>query len=169
MAIKSKVCSSCKVSKPEHAFHRRKTEKENFRLYSWCRPCTAIKLKTFYEANKEKFAAWNKKQQAHWTDEDRERIRCANRKRTKRLKLQFIYRYGGACNCCGETNPEFLTCDHAKNNGNEERRTGLVNSTRIYSMLKRQGWPNQEDYLVMCWNCNCGRAYNAGVCPHKEQ
>jgi hypothetical protein len=82
-----------------------------------------------------------------------------------RLKLQTIAAYGGACECCGETAVAFLTIDHVNDDGSAHRRE--LKKTTTYRWLKRHGYP-KDGYRLLCFNCNCGRRVNGGVCPHKE-
>lgn len=75
-------------------------------------------------------------------------------------RLRFIEAYGGKCECCGETNPFFLTADHINRDGKGDRKKGRG----IYQdCLKRK----RVDIRVLCFNCNCAREINDGVCPHK--
>lgn len=70
------------------------------------------------------------------------------------------------CCCCGEREQQFLTVDHANNDGAAHRRSiGGVNSGTIYSWLRRNGFPS--GFQILCYNCNCGRHRNGGMCPHK--
>lgn len=88
--------------------------------------------------------------------------------KTKRdnLRSEMIAAYGSKCVCCGESIPRFLTIDHI-NGGGAEHRYGLgLGGNLIANDLKRRGWP-QEEYQLLCFNCNCGRSANKGVCPHK--
>jgi hypothetical protein len=35
--------------------------------------------------------------------------------------------------------------------------------------LERSISPRRKaGFQVLCWNCNCGRAFNNGICPHVE-
>jgi len=86
------------------------------------------------------------------------------RRRTE-LKLAVIKGYGGACTCCGETNPIFLTIDHVNGDGAQDRRKGLK-AGKLAVKLIQQGFPS--GYQILCWNCNLGRQLNGGVCPHQE-
>lgn len=79
------------------------------------------------------------------------------------IKKTLMDHYGNICACCGETNPLFLTLDHMNNDGAKHRKL-LSNSTEIYRWLIKENYP--EGYQVLCFNCNCGRARNGGVCPH---
>ena len=80
-------------------------------------------------------------------------------------KAVFDY-YGNKCKCCGETNPLFLTMDHINNDGhkdkekNGDRRNGWV----LYRNIILNNFPNT--FQTLCYNCNCGRAKNKGICPH---
>jgi hypothetical protein len=80
--------------------------------------------------------------------------------------MDALTAYGGAvCACCGESNVKFLTIDHINGGGTAERKK-IKGVCSIYRWLKRQGYP--FGYQVLCYNCNCGRAYNGGICPHKD-
>jgi len=82
------------------------------------------------------------------------------------IRSEMIAAYGGKCACCGELNPRFLTLDHINGGGNTERVGLGWSGSSIANHLKRKGWP-QAGYQLLCFNCNCGRAYNNGICPHK--
>lgn len=84
----------------------------------------------------------------------------------QKAKLDVVYNYGGKCRCCGETNLKFLTIDHIYNDGYKER-IKQVGGSRIYAMLRRKNCPKKR-YQLLCWNCNCGKRMNKGICPHKE-
>ena len=89
--------------------------------------------------------------------------KAANDKR----RTQVIAGYGGACECCGETEPAFLTIDHPKNDGARDRKRIRKAGVNLYARLIKLGFPRNR-YRLMCFNCNCGRARNGGVCPHKK-
>lgn len=94
-----------------------------------------------------------------------------DRLRKSRAKLRdAIYEhYGNVCACCGETNPLFLSIDHV-NGGGRGHRKSLGPKAGTHAMLydiKKRGFP--PDFQLLCFNCNCGRARNGGICPHKEE
>jgi len=89
------------------------------------------------------------------------KLAAAARKYRGRLTDQVLAAYGGVCACCGEDEAMFLTLDHVDGRGAEEMETGY----RLYMRAKREGFPTK--YRLLCWNCNCGRARNGGVCPHE--
>jgi len=83
----------------------------------------------------------------------------------EKCKMECLIHYGGnppKCACCGEVNVKFLTMDHMNNDGAKEGR----HRSHIFERLKWAGYP--EGYQVMCWNCNTGRYFNHGICPHKD-
>lgn len=94
--------------------------------------------------------------------------------RTKRyrvkLKTQIIQGYGGACTCCGETAPEFLTLDHVNNDGKAHRIAlygkNASATVAVYRHVRDAGFP--PDYTVLCFNCNIARSL-FGVCPHQVE
>src|SRR5215469_5890297 len=71
-----------------------------------------------------------------------------------KIRAEMVAAYGGACACCGETEPDFLTLDHIggltpENHPWNPKRRG----SSIYGKLKKLGWPKL--YRLLCWNCNC--------------
>ena len=101
---------------------------------------------------------------------------CSSKKQrfTKRwkdaLKSEVILAYGGKCSCTKCDNPSvninFLTIDHPNNDGAEHRRSLNMNcgGGRFYAWLKKNNYP--PEYQVLCFNCNCGKSVNGGICPH---
>lgn len=81
-----------------------------------------------------------------------------------RIKEEVITRYGGKCVCCSLRILAFLTIDHIHGNGEEDREEN-GSGFKFYLKLAKQE-TDLNKYQVMCFNCNCGRARNKGVCPH---
>jgi hypothetical protein len=92
-----------------------------------------------------------------------------NKKRLRNIKIVIFKAYGNKCNCCGESNPKFLTIDHVNNDGGKFRKSNLsflkVNYN-YYNWIIKNNFPS--DLQLLCFNCNQGKAFNNGVCPHKE-
>lgn len=87
-----------------------------------------------------------------------------------RIKRQVINHYGGKCNCCGEVNEKFLTIDHINNDGNKYRRSNdrcRLGGIHLYEWIIKNNYP--LDLQVLCYNCNCGKNINGGVCPHRDK
>lgn len=82
-----------------------------------------------------------------------------------RTKQKFLALYGGQCSCCGQTDPRFLTLDHVKNDGNEHRKDFADSSIMMLAIRNFQ----PERFQILCYNCNCGKSTNGGVCPHKDK
>ena len=83
-----------------------------------------------------------------------------------RAKASAIDAYGGVCDCCGEDDIRFLTIDHINNDGAEHRRQIGNGGVTLYNWLKKNDWP--EGFRVLCANCNLGRHWNGGTCPHHD-
>lgn len=102
--------------------------------------------------------------QRQWLKHNKTRQYALGKERRARLKDEVFIAYGGwRCACCGEDERIFLTLDHINNNGAEERRK-VGQTYRLFSWLRRQKFPS--GYQVLCFNCNCGKRDNGGVCPH---
>lgn len=89
----------------------------------------------------------------------------------KKIKKRVIDHYGGKCKCCGEKELSFLTISHTNNNGAEHRRS--LNPAKknyggqyVYIDIIKNNFP-QNQYEVLCFNCNTGSYINRGICPHK--
>ena len=92
---------------------------------------------------------------------------CIRRRqsRYRRIKDEVFATYGGyVCACCGETIKKFLTIDHINNDGKQHRQR-VGKSRVLYYWLHDNGFP--PGFQVLCFNCNCGRQLNGGVCPHR--
>lgn len=89
------------------------------------------------------------------------------REYSKAYWLKVIIHYGAKCSCCGETIIEFLTIDHMYEEGHKQRNRLHRQGRTLYLWLVQNNYP--EGYQVMCFDCNCGRARNNGICPHKQK
>lgn len=89
---------------------------------------------------------------------------AANRRYRMELRVETLQAYGGECFCCQEESIPFLTLDHLENVGSS--RGDNDGGSRLCRRLRERGWP-QGIVRVACYNCNCGRFYNGGVCPHR--
>jgi hypothetical protein len=83
------------------------------------------------------------------------------------IRMQILLHYSDGrieCACCGETMVKFLTIDHLEGGGvkHKKERRGI----RLDLWLYKNNFP--RGYRILCYNCNCGRALNNGICPHKD-
>jgi len=81
--------------------------------------------------------------------------------RLKKNRVRAIEFLGGVCECCGENNQKFLTFDHLNNDGRADRSDSAKRK-----MLRDILSEARTDIRILCFNCNCGRQINGGVCPH---
>ena len=97
------------------------------------------------------------------------RIRDSDRQKHEYVNLKHLVidGYGGCCKCCGETISTFLTVDHIHNDGAKERNQANYSLLNLYRRIILEDFP--PEYRLLCFNCNCGRAKNGGICPHTEE
>lgn len=145
--------------------------------------------KRYAKKNPQKVKAWKKKTRAKRKKQDAQNLknwRKANpgkdaeysQRQRQKLLEETVAAYGGKCRCCGESNPLFLTIDHVENDGAAERAgmgDGPTTKSKkgragvnFYRFLKKSGYPRGR-YQLLCFNCNCGKARNKGVCPHQKE
>lgn len=83
----------------------------------------------------------------------------------EKVRLEVLSRYGGACKCCGEDEPVFLSIDHINGDGAKARRTAHASGASLYVWLQKHGYP--EGFQVLCYNCNLAKRTGA-ECPHRR-
>jgi hypothetical protein len=106
-----------------------------------------------------------------WIKANPDKARANDIRYAIKLKSEVMSKYSNGlpkCACCGESNLSFLTIDHINNSGGRHRELNPKikgGSIKMYQWLRNMGYP--KGYSVLCFNCNCGRALNKGVCPHE--
>ena len=96
------------------------------------------------------------------------KIRIRYIERFNDTKKIILERYGRDCACCGESEFNFLTLDHINNDGAQHRREiGGKTGYNMYRWLINNELP--DGFQTLCYNCNCGKARNGGICPHKDK
>ncbi len=133
-------CGKCDLWKARNGFYP-----NGDGLVGYCRQCWRQRCTANYAAN-------------------REAVGAATKKARKNLRAEMLAAYGGVCKCCGENEPVFLTLDHV-NGGGKQHQSASGGTRAIMRELKRRGWP-QDEFRLLCANCNCGRYRNGGECPH---
>lgn len=95
--------------------------------------------------------------------------RAKERERLKRHRSELRQRvysgYGNQCNCCGEQNLTFLTIDHVNGQAGKPKEFKQI-GIQMFRKIIKEDFPST--YQVLCFNCNCGRFRNGGVCPHLQ-
>lgn len=92
----------------------------------------------------------------------------ADKKYKNKIWDKLFGHYGNFCACCGEKNKMFLTLDHINSDGYKERGINgrRLSGTETHRKAIKLNFP--KIYQILCYNCNCGRARNKGVCPHTK-
>lgn len=93
-------------------------------------------------------------------------LAMAHRKRYRRFKRRVFEHYGAVCACCGEDDPRFLSIDHVYGGGGKHRRA-IRGQGSMYEWAVKNGFP--DTLQLLCFNCNMGKQWNGGVCPHEEE
>ena len=145
-----------------HADHPRlRRRRKNALRCGNCQPCRNTDL------DRERCRRWHANNwQAYIAANPNIRIARNERNKKYRAKLwdEFFAAYGQRCECCRETQRFFLTIEHIGNDGKAARLQNIQSHQRLLA-LKRLGWPSTV--VVRCFNCNCGRERNGGICPHR--
>jgi hypothetical protein len=170
----TKVCTKCKIEKPLSDFSPRNDSPLGVSSH-----CYGCKRKQ-YHTNKHKYNKRKRTNYSNFTEEQKQsqrdatkRYRAENKEYLKtkskedhhRIKEEVIFKYGGKCECCKEERLEFLSIDHIKGNGAEERKK--IGTKQIYKKLLKSEMLTDE-YRVLCFNCNLSLGF-FGYCPHDKE
>lgn len=135
-----------------------------------CRVCHNSRVNLHHIQNRPYRLQYAKKRYASkpistWTKEQRDRQRELQQAQHARWREAVFEHYGKSCTCCGETESVFLTIDHVNQDGAKHRRGDVDAKSRFYRWLMKNGYP--DGFQTLCYNCNCGRYRNGGICPHQ--
>lgn len=173
-------CGRCRELKPTAEFETRTTGN----LQRACRQCLAVRAKAFrddpdnreflkekkrqYRSTEKAILAHRRYEKGRWHKmkpaSRAKKIASVNRRR-KQYRIAAVMKYGGRCNCCGESLIEFLCVDHVHNDGKVDRQTRQNNELIVW-MIRN---PVDPRYQVLCYNCNMGKVINKGICPHQRE
>lgn len=152
--MQTKKCSRCKLEKHVDLFGRDRNAKSGIK--SGCKACENEATKKYRKAHPERVKQVNANTVKRLGKE-------YYRENHQRLKREMIAVFGGKCDCCGETETEFLSLDHINGGGNIHRKK--VGGTRVWRDLRALGWP-KDGYRILCMNCQFGFK-NGRTCPHQ--
>lgn len=145
-------CPTCKETKSTSDFTIDRTCKRGFAYR--CKKCTLE-----YRQRPEV-----KARAAKWERNHREDQRKARRTR----RIEAIKKLGGKCECCGETQIEFLAFDHINGlRGRGIKRNGGDAADALALRIRKSEFPEQE-FRILCHNCNSAHGFY-GYCPHKTK
>ena len=155
-----KKCSQCKNYLNYKCFT--KDIRHTDGLQSSCTKCRS----NYNRSLKDKYKALNL---CSWCGKEKPRINrttCLSCEEGRKLKnetykILVFNHYGHKCVCCSESNKLFLTIDHINNDGKLHRQNV---KTSMYRWVVKNNYPT--DLQILCWNCNLGKYYNNGICPH---
>lgn len=148
--IESSTCLNCNINldeKSQYSFYAKNG-------ISLCKSCVLIKSRTYSTAK-------------DVTKNYRSLFQRRKEGKAKTLKIRqnLIENYGEICECCGENDYMFLTIDHIKNDGVNERKQFKNDMGKFYRTLIKSGYP-KDNYRLLCYNCNCCRG-SYGECYHE--
>ena len=146
MAKITKHCNGCNKDLPATTEYFGVKKQKRDGLTHQCRKCIRI-YRNNYRAEH---------------PEVRERENRRSRVYFRVLREEAINTYGKICQCCGESNYEFLCIDHIHGSGNKHRKV-VGHGGRFYKWLRDRVWPT--GYRVLCHNCNMSLGLY-GYCPH---
>lgn len=154
--MEERRCSKCRETKRESEFHKGA---------NWCKKCRhEYRTQLYADAKRKGLCPDCRKESTNKYICDGCLVKRDKYKlRIKREVLEF---YGGRCFCCSEADLMFLTIDHVNDDGYKHRKElGGKSGLSFYLWLRRNDYPS--GYQVACWNCNCARRLNNGICPHQ--
>ena len=129
------------------------------------------RMRRLRKENRQFFRDYEKKYYHENRSNRKDKLKSNGRRRTIRLRQEFLDIYGRQCACCGESHEEFLTIEHTPDKWGRKlkamhpkhRRTGVM----AISLFKKLGWP-KRGIQVLCINCNFSKGIR-GYCPHEKE
>lgn len=179
-----RVCRKCQENFPLSEFYEYSVAGKQYRRHV-CKTCFLSQRsewasknegrlreynQTYYEINRQTEIAAAKA----WNEANKEKKDANVQRHWAKLRDAAYAAYGGyRCQCCGETEPLFLSLDHVNNDGHKYRWKVGSKTYGPHAGVQLYRWLRDNDYpptiQVLCMNCNMGKARNKGVCPHMTQ
>src|SRR3990167_10375303 len=123
-------------------------------------------LKAYRLKNREKLNAYSRENQRkmrggrnrpkwnayakQWTKDNPDKVRAAQRKYSRNLRLQALEKLGSKCERCGFNDPRALQIDHINGGGVRERKKGTSQHVFYRSIVNGE----RTDLQLLCANCN---------------
>lgn len=151
------ICTRCNQNLPDSEFwHHTLKKTGKTRRENHCKSCSRLEYHVKYGLKAT--ASFLEKRRARW---QRYRLKI-------KLDVLTYYSHGSpVCACCGESILAFLTIDHIEGNGRKHiKALGINNGIGFYQWLLKN---HPTGFQVLCYNCNCGRRINGGICPHASK
>ena len=181
MPTEDKNCYVCRQRFPRNADHFPRNAASEDGLAYACLACTRLagqrrrnkpgvreKERATRRANRPKHAEALASYMKEYRAKNADKIRVTNQRNHREIRLAALEAYGSACACCGEKTVEFLVIDHVHEDGHRHRREadGAAAGAGIYWWLKKNNYPQDGRFQVLCYNCNNSKSLYGG-CPHK--
>ncbi len=160
-----KKCQRCKLPKDLRSFNICRSSKDG--RQGRCRVCDREYNAIHRDIHREKYRVAKAAGGRRYYKKDPEKYKKSARESRARLRAEFLTEYGGICECCGESEPKFLTLEHKRRDGGFHRKQVGNTSSAVVRDLKKRGWP-KDDYGILCFNCNLATA-DGSVCPHQRK
>lgn len=154
-------CPKCKITGDEHFYPSTLKRSGHNRKCRKCHSDDTNKYRRLHPEYQAAYAKLYRDRRPHYFKD----YRSWYAKKYRTLVLDY---YGAICACCGEKEERFLTVDHVNNDGYKHRKRNgdRIGGTTLYLFAVKNGFP--ASLQILCWNCNCGKRMNGGVCPHKK-
>ena len=154
-----RFCKTCKSEKPRSEFYLNRSAKNGGNV---CRSCKRASAARYRERHRERIRLAARKRTEDPAERAKRNAKAREKSRSDRERV--LAHYGGSCQCCGESQYEFLTIDHIEGGGSKHRRSG--GAGKIVRWLIGNGMPG--GYRVLCWNCNAAAGIY-GQCPRHKR
>lgn len=159
-----KRCNACAQEKPTDDFYPNRSTPDG--LARACRPCSRASVAKSRRKHIDKRRAEERAARRIYVAKvGKDVINAKVRECNRKVRDAALAAYGGKCACCGEATPEFLCIDHVREDGFLHRKSRAMNGSNIYWWLKKQGYPQDGRFQVLCHNCNMAKSHYGG-CPH---
>lgn len=154
---------------------RAKQRREKLKADGLCIDCgknqvnLGVRCESCCKAQRERNQKWGEKNRdilraknKEWYQENKVKFRQYGKEYRFRLRSLVVEQLGGKCECCGETQLEWLQIDHQNNDGKKHRQEVGRGKDMMLDILRN---PGKYKVRVLCANChNAVTCY--GYCPH---
>lgn len=83
-------------------------------------------------------------------------------------RVEAINALGGRCECCGESEPMFLSFDHIEGVGNAPCRAAGRRGDALIKWMQKRGFDVRGVIRILCLNCHQAITWT-GTCPHQQK
>jgi hypothetical protein len=118
--------------------------------------------KIYHKKNKKYHNEYSRKYHIRRKKENPEKIKEEKQRSRIKLRREILLAYSqgrGKCACCGnDCKKGAWDLDHLDDTGSNVRKLELL-GTPYYFRTRKNGFPNKENIVVKCCNCNQARKY----------